>query len=156
MLTWIKSPSQTILLIKGQSTVSAFPWAVGFSSLPDYAIIKTNPLHFSIGVRENPTFLIIQSLPFTAFGCSLCFQAQLLCGPAWHILSFFLGCEHMWLINCWQSYFFDVGCHVFRHPYNPRVGIPHSATGVNREWLKQLMSQTGVSNQDQGHLISFN
>lgn len=40
-----------------------------------------------------------------------------------------LGYEYKRLINCCRSHLSSVGCHVFGHLPNPRVGLPPSPTG---------------------------
>ena len=56
---------------------------------------------------------------------SLWSQVQPLCGPAWNVRS---SPGYECVINKLMAISsFIIGCHVFRHSHNPRVGIPFSS-----------------------------
>lgn len=50
-------------------------------------ISQTSQSHPPLETKGHLTLLILQSLPTTAPGGSLCPQVQLPCGPVWHAMS---------------------------------------------------------------------
>lgn len=73
-------PNQTVLLIKGTSTIPANPWAAGLSFLPYCRIIQPNQPYPPMETKEHLTLLLLQRL-FTLF------PSPTLCDPVWHIVS---------------------------------------------------------------------
>lgn len=59
--------------------------------------------------------LILQSLPLTAPGCSLCCWGQPCVALHGRQCLLFLVCEYMWLTNCCQSHLSSVRCQGFSH-----------------------------------------
>lgn len=76
---WLCSADKVLakqpFLPKGPDTAPAYPWVVGFSSLPACKIIQTSQSHSPVGTKGHLIFLILQNLPPPVACCSLCSQA---------------------------------------------------------------------------------
>lgn len=111
VLPQIRSPHKTSLpLSTGPGTASAYPWIVGFNSLPAYRIIQTSQSHplWEPGSTSLPS-QYIQSLPPTVLVLHSAPNAT----PTWPCMAcgvLLARPDYMWLINCCQFHLSSVGC----------------------------------------------
>ena len=116
LLPWTRSPSQTILLIRGARHCSCLFLGSGFQFPASPQNYSNKPITSSGINQKAPAFFILQA----------CLPQPLVVNsaPEYTLCVLLWGCEYKLLSVSSAS----VQCCVLSHPHNPRVGIPPSST----------------------------